>query len=181
MKKYEGDYSKTLETERLILRKYNKNDFEMLYKNYVSDENVPKYCTWKPCKTQEEANKLLGSWYRGYEDPEKLMWMIVEKSSNQGIGIIRVTNKWLEENKCEIGYSIGSKWWNKGYMTEAVTELLNYLTREIGFHTIVAKEVSVDNIGSRKVLKKAGLKQYKSQDGKLYYKYTSKEIEDERI
>ena len=51
--------TKTLETERLILRKYNQDDFEMLYKNYVSDENVPKFCTWKPCKTKEEAlNKI---------------------------------------------------------------------------------------------------------------------------
>ena len=174
MKKNEGDYSKTIETERLILRKYNQDDFEMLYKNYVSDENVPKFCTWKPCKTKEEADKLLGSWYKGYENPEKLMWMIVEKSSNQGIGIIRVTHKWLEENKCEIGYSMGSRWWNKGYMTEAVTELVKYLTKEIGFFTIVAEEVAEDNIGSRRVLKKAGFSQYKSQDGKLYYKYNSK-------
>ena len=108
------------------------------------------------------------------ENPEKLMWMIVEKSSNQGIGIIRVTHKWLEENKCEIGYSIGSRWWNKGYMTEVVTELVKYLTKEIGFFTIVAEEVAEDNIGSRRVLKKAGFSQYKSQDGKLYYKYNSK-------
>ena len=37
------------------------------------------------------------------------MWMIIEKISNQGIGIIRVTNKLIEKNECEIGYSIGSK------------------------------------------------------------------------
>ena len=80
MEKYQESYSKKLETERLILKKFDKNDFEMLYKNYVSDESVPKYCTWKPCKTQEEANELLGKWFKGYEDPEKLMWMIVEKN-----------------------------------------------------------------------------------------------------
>ena len=83
MEKNKEEYSQTLETERLILRKYGKDDFVMLYKNYVSDDKVPEYCTWKPCKTQEEANELLGRWYKGYEDPEKLMWMIVEKVSNQ--------------------------------------------------------------------------------------------------
>lgn len=174
MEKYKGEYSKTLETERLILRKYNKDDFEMLYKNYVSDDKVPAYCTWKPCKTQEEADDLLGRWYKGYEDAEKLMWMVVEKTSNQGIGIIRVTNKWIEENKCEIGYSIGSKWWNKGYTTEAVNKVIEYLTKNIGFDTIVA-EVSEDNIASKRVLEKAGLKLYKSQNDELNYKYESKE------
>lgn len=174
MRKIKGNYSKTLETERLILRKYNKDDFRMLFKNYVSDKNVPRYCTWKPCKTQEEADKLLELWYKGYENPEKLMWMIVEKASGQGIGIIRVTHKWLEENKCEIGYSMGSKWWNKGYMTETVITIIKFLIKEIGFYTIVA-DVSEDNIGSRRVLEKAGFTLYEKQDGTLYYKYTLKE------
>ena len=173
MEKYQESYSKKLETERLILKKFDKNDFEMLYKNYVSDESVPKYCTWKPCKTQEEANELLGKWFKGYEDPEKLMWMIVEKKSNQGIGVIRVTNKWIEENKCEIGYSCGSKWWNKGYMTEAVKKVLEYLTKSIGFDTIIA-EISEDNIASKKVMENAGAEVYESKNGKLHFKYNCK-------
>lgn len=168
--------SKTLETERLILRKYTEEDFKMLYKNYVSDENVPKYCTWKPCTTQEEADVLLGKWFKGYEDPEKLMWMIVEKLSNEGIGIIRVTNKWIEENKCEIGYSIGSKWWGKGYMTETVKRVIEYLTKDIGFKTVIA-EVTPDNIASKKVLEKLGLTlDNTSNEEFIIYRYDSKEF-----
>ncbi len=174
MRKIDGDYSKTIETERLLLRKYNEDDFKMLFENYVGDEYVPKYCTWKVCKTQEEANTLLGKWYNGYENPEKLMWMIVEKTSGQGIGIIRVTHIWKEENKCEIGYSMGSKWWNKGYMTETVIALIKYLIKEIGFQTIVADVLSEDNIGSRRVLEKAGFTLYQKQENYLYYKYIAK-------
>ncbi len=102
------------------------------------------------------------------------MWMIIEKISNQGIGIIRVTNKLIEKNECEIGYSIGSKWWNKGYTTEAVNKVIEYLTKNIGFDTIVA-EVSENNIASKRVLEKAGLKLYKNQNGELIYKYQNKE------
>lgn len=173
MEKNNRDYSEKLETKRLILRKYNQDDFEMLYENYVSDEKVPMYCTWKPCKTFEEAYELLSSWYRGYErHPEKSMWMIVEKSSNKGIGIIRVTNIWSEDNKCEIGYSMGSEWWGKGYMTEAVREVVNYLTNEIGFNIIVADGVSITNIGSKRVLEKNGfIQSYKNPDGTACYDY----------
>ena len=162
--------SKTLETDRLILRKFNRDDFQMLYENYVSDEAVPKYCTWKPCKTQEEANQLLEKWYRGYEDPEKLMWMIVEKTSSQGIGIIRVTDKDIENKSCEIGYSIGSKWWNQGYMTEAVKRVVNHLISDLGFKKITA-EVSKENIASIRVLEKCSLSPKLNSKGLIEYSY----------
>ena len=35
--------TKTLETERLILRKFNENDYVGMYENWASDENVTKY------------------------------------------------------------------------------------------------------------------------------------------
>ena len=35
--------TKTLETERLILRKFNENDHVGMYENWASDENVTKY------------------------------------------------------------------------------------------------------------------------------------------
>ena len=95
------------------------------------------------------------------------------KKSNKGIGVIRVTNKWIEENKCKIGYSCGSKWWNKGYMTEAVKKVLEYLTKSIGFDTIIA-EISEDNIASKKVMENAGAEVYESKNGKLHFKYNCK-------
>lgn len=43
-----------LETERLILRKFTKNDLEAIYKIY-SDNEVNKFLPWFPLKTREDA------------------------------------------------------------------------------------------------------------------------------
>ena len=42
------DYSKTIETERLILRKFKLDDAQQLFDNYGSHEVVTKFLTWKP-------------------------------------------------------------------------------------------------------------------------------------
>lgn len=44
----------TLETERLILRKFTEDDLGALYKIY-SDEEVNKFLPWFPLQTMEEA------------------------------------------------------------------------------------------------------------------------------
>ncbi len=44
----------TLETERLILRKFMENDLEALYKIY-SDKEANKFLPWFSLKTMEAA------------------------------------------------------------------------------------------------------------------------------
>lgn len=45
----------TLETERLILRKFTENDLEALYRIY-SDEEANRFLPWFPLKNMEEAD-----------------------------------------------------------------------------------------------------------------------------
>jgi ribosomal-protein-alanine N-acetyltransferase len=60
-------------------------------------------------------------------------------------------------DSCEIGYSLGSRWWGKGYATEAVMAVLDF-----AFGTMCAHRVQAtyhpDNIASKKVLEKCGMK-----------------------
>ena len=44
----------TLETERLILRKFTENDMEALFKIY-SDKEVNRFLPWFPLNSIEEA------------------------------------------------------------------------------------------------------------------------------
>ena len=36
----------TLETDRLILRRYQAEDYKAMYKNWASDSQVTKYLMW---------------------------------------------------------------------------------------------------------------------------------------
>lgn len=56
---------------------------------------------------------------------------------------------------CMIGYSLDQAYNGKGYMTEAVSQVVRYAFEELKFHRIVG-EVSPRNPGSIRVLEKAG-------------------------
>jgi len=57
---------------------------------------------------------------------------------------------------CEIGYSLGSKFWGQGITTEAATAVLDFLFCEVGFNRVTASH-NEGNIASGKVLKKIGM------------------------
>ena len=48
--------TQTIETDRLILRKFEKEDAAAMYKNWASDPEVTKFLTW-PAHTSIEVSK----------------------------------------------------------------------------------------------------------------------------
>lgn len=148
--------TKKLETNRLILRKFIQEDAEQVYLNWTSDKNVTQYFGFEPDKSIDETKEKIASWIKAYEKDNTYIWAIKDKKSNQLIGSITAEMPYKILETCEIGYSIGSKWWNSGYMTEALTEVIRYLLTEEGMYLIEAKH-NIKNIASGKVLLKAGM------------------------
>lgn len=60
--------TKTIETERLILRKMQKKDAELIYKNWTSDKNVSKYVTWDTHKSVKDTKKYVHHAHMRYAD-----------------------------------------------------------------------------------------------------------------
>ena len=56
--------TKTLETDRLILRKFTPEDAEDMYENWASDPEVTKYLTWPVHTSVDVTKKLLEIWVR---------------------------------------------------------------------------------------------------------------------
>ena len=80
----------TLQTERLSLRKFNKNDIEALYQIY-SDEEVNKFLPWFPIKSMEEAKTLYKEKYEAlYALPQAYAYSICLKTDERPIGYIKV-------------------------------------------------------------------------------------------
>ena len=50
--------TKTLETNRLILRKFNENDYIKMFDNWANDEKIIKYVSFNPHKNYSETKKL---------------------------------------------------------------------------------------------------------------------------
>ena len=149
--------TKTIETERLILRKLTLDDCDFAFKNWTSDPKVTTYLRW-PTHTSILTTKMVfKDWINAYNDKSFYQWAIVLKEINEPIGTISVVDKNEKLNILHIGYCIGSKWWHKGITSEAFYGIIPFLFNEVGANRIESMH-DPDNIHSGDVMKKCGLK-----------------------
>lgn len=145
-----------LETDRLILRKLKEDDYKEIYETWTSDIDVAKYVEWNVHKDENETKQLVDMWMKEYENDYTYRWIVEEKSTNKIMGMIDVVKKAVPYKFCEIGYCYGKISWGKGYGTEALTKVIDYLHNE-GFVVLEARHMK-DNIGSGRVMEKSGMK-----------------------
>ncbi len=146
-----------IETERLVLRRFELSDAEAMFKNWASDPEVTKYLTWPTHGSAEVSKAVLKEWTASYEDPKYYQWAIVLKSQNEPIGSISAVKMREKAEKAEIGYCIGKAWWHQGITSEALLAVIDFLINEVGFNRIES-EHDVNNPNSGKVMKKCGMK-----------------------
>ena len=144
--------SKTLETDRLILRPFEENDAIAIFNNWASDPEVTKYLTWNHHSDIKQTNEILSIWLKQYEKPERINFGIVLKDTNELIGGIDVVG--YIEGVPVIGYCISRKHWNNGYTTEAFKKVIEFLFSLD--HKTIRVDAMVDNIASNKVILKCG-------------------------
>ena len=183
--------TETIETPRLILRRFKAEDAEQMYNNWASDSIVTKYLSWGAHKNISETKEIIDSWVGEYENKNFYHWCITIKPTGETIGDISTVKMFEDTECCEIGYVLSRKFWNKGIMTEALHAVLEYLFERVGFHRIQLKH-DVENIASGKVMIKNGLKREgilreceKSPQGNwrdmVMYSVLDKEFKEENI
>lgn len=97
----------TIETERLILRKFTQEDLNALY-NIYSDAEVNRFLPWYPLKSQEEAGLFFTEKYaREYEKPRGYRYAVCMKQDNVPIGYINVDTG----ESHDLGYGLRKEFW----------------------------------------------------------------------
>jgi len=114
-----------LETERLILRSWNVSDAENLFQ-YAKDERVGPVAGWPPHKSIEESKEIIET---VFSYPE--IYAVTLKETDEAIGCIGLligenSNFDLSENEGEVAYWVGVPHWGKGYIPEALNELIKH-------------------------------------------------------
>lgn len=120
-----------------------------------TDPKCNKYLPWELHANIEETKEIINDWISQYKE-DKFKWVIELKETNEIIGGIDVVKLNKKYSTCEIGYCIGSKFWNNGYTTEALKKVIEYLFLECNLYLIEAHHHKT-NIDSGKVMKKAGM------------------------
>jgi ribosomal-protein-alanine N-acetyltransferase len=146
----------TIETVRLILRRFRAEDAKDMFRNWAGDPEVCKYLSWGPHKDSDASLKRIINWVNHYSYDNTYVWAIELKGQNMAIGSISVEISNDAARACEVGYCIGRLYWNRGIMTEALRAVMHYLFYEVGYQTIIAKHDTL-NTASGKVMQNAGM------------------------
>lgn len=148
--------TKTIETNRLLLRKFCTEDIKAAYMNWTSDERVTEFLRWPTHTSMEITEMVINDWIKESEKADFYQWAIVLKDINEPIGTISVVDKNDDLNILHIGYCIGSRWWHKGITSEAFSAIIPYLFNEVGANRIESQH-DPNNPYSGNVMKKCGL------------------------
>lgn len=146
--------SPRLETERLILRRYNETDIDIFF-NIIHDERLQKYIPFPDLTREEEMDYIRNCMIKADTDKYE-KWSIVLKSSDKSIGNISVNTVNKKHNYCNVGYVICYDNWGNGYASEALKVVSDYLLNS-GYY-LVECSCNELNTQSSKVMLKAGFK-----------------------
>lgn len=146
-----------IESHRLILRQFIREDIHLAYRNWMSDEKVCEFLRWKAHESIEVTDKVINEWISNYKNTNFYQWAIVFKEINQPIGCISVVDSKENLDILHIGYCIGSKWWNRGITSEAFSIIIPFLFEEVAANRIESQHDPL-NPNSGKVMQKCGLR-----------------------
>lgn len=149
--------TKTIETQRLILRRFSTNDSQDMYHNWTSDDEVTKYLMWPAHNNIDVTKAYIESLIDRYSQLDTYDWGIELKERKQVIGSIGVVRCNNDVECVHIGYCLAKKWWNQGIMSEAFSAVIKFLMEEVGVNRIDSRH-DPRNPNSGKVMEKCGLK-----------------------
>lgn len=78
--------TKTIETDRLILRKFRYTDDEAMLKNWIADEKIQSMYSEPAYKTKPAVKGILDKYISSYEKSDYYRWAIIDKTNNECIG-----------------------------------------------------------------------------------------------
>lgn len=142
----------TLETERLILRKFTEDDLNALFL-ILKDEEVNKFLPWYPMRSTEEAKRFYDERYAAkYTQSQAYAYAICLKDNDVPIGYVNVN----VDDSYELGYGLRKEFWHQGIMSEA-TKVVAEQVKKDGIPFITATH-DVNNPHSGGVMRKIGMK-----------------------
>jgi [ribosomal protein S5]-alanine N-acetyltransferase len=153
------NYSGTpkIETDRLILRKLEMTDAQSVFDHWLSDERVTDNRINPAHKSVSETVERVQKIISQYGSEDFCYWAIELKDTGELIGEIDLYDFDNATENCEVSYSLGFKWWNQGYGTEALRAVVEFGFRTMNIHKISAAH-NTDNPASGRIMIKVGMK-----------------------
>lgn len=145
--------TRTLTTERLVLRRFTPDDAPAVYANWASDPAVTVTLEWEAHPDLDVTRAVLQTWAEQHESDGYYNWAITR--DGEAIGAIAVVNCSAQHAYAEIGYALSRSLWRQGIMTEALGAVTDFLFGEVGVNRLLLMH-DTQNPASGRVMVKNG-------------------------
>jgi RimJ/RimL family protein N-acetyltransferase len=160
-----------LRTNRLVLRQFIEADVDNLVA-LNGDPEVMRY-VGTPTSRDEIEQDYLPAYLDYHRRGDRYgFWAAIEPSTGAFLGWFHFRPaEGASPDEPELGYRLHRAAWGQGYATEGSRALIAKGFRELGVRRVVASAFA-DNLASRRVLEKAGLRLVRT------YRHTSPELRE---
>ena len=143
-----------LETERLILRKMSPDDRDDFF-TMRSDKRMHEYTDTTPDYDISQTDEYLAKMLRGVDENRWIIWAIQHRESGRVIGSVGIWNFDETQTTAELSYGIAPVFQGKGYMSEALTRVVEYAFDALKLSALEAY-TEAENTPSRRLLERIG-------------------------
>lgn len=148
-----------IQTNRLILKKVNKDDVKGLFKIFGND-NLTKYSKTGPDKEINETKRRVEKMIFHWEKHNFGDFIVLNKETHQTIGFGGLYYK-RDGGNINISYIVDQKYWGQGFGYEIAQTLIKYGFNTLNLEKIVA-EIDPKNAASIKLVEKYGFEYNKT-------------------
>lgn len=141
------------QTARLIARPATSADAQVIFENYASDPAVAKYMTWKPHRSVDETIEFLRRCERVWIEGSAFPWCLWLKEDGTFAGLIEIR---VHTSAVDLGYALARRWWRQGFMSEAVTSVVQWAFAQPTIYRVWAT-CDVENVASSRLLERVGM------------------------
>ena len=141
-------------TPRLRLRKPELEDAGAIFAAYATDPEVVRFLSWRIHRHVEDTSGFLQQCLEAWSDGTSFAYVVElldEPASPNGMIDLRPRGR-----RVEFGYVLARGRWGHGYMTEALTFLVNWALAQPDLWRASAI-CDADNTASAMVMQKAGM------------------------
>lgn len=146
-----------LETERLILRGYKKEDFDSVH-FYGSNPDFSKFEAWGP-NTVEDTQRFISDMITQASSSPRYKFDFALELKNQGkmIGGVGIRRETQQSQVANLGWAIHPKFQRQGFATEAAKRLIRFGFENLNLKVIYAT-CDGRNEASYRVMERLGMK-----------------------
>jgi RimJ/RimL family protein N-acetyltransferase len=139
------------QTRRLHLRPIAPDDARAIFDGYAQDPEVTSWLTWRPHASIEQTQAYIA---HCLDQASSRTYVIIGRSDGTLLGTFDLRRS--GPHRFGFGYVLARSAWGQGFMTEALTHVVDWALRQPGIWRI-GDVCDVDNVASARAMEKAGL------------------------